>query len=97
MLIQQENDDRKGRFFINEDGRELAEMVYTWRHGVMTILHTEVDPSLGGKGVGRSLVNAAVDYARKHGTTIFPICPYAKKVLEHSPEYADVLAGATES
>lgn len=91
MHIQQQNNEQEGRFFINEDGKDLAEIVYSWRHGVMVILHTEVDPSLEGKGVGRSLVTAAVDYAREHKIFILPICSYAKKVLQGNDKYADVL------
>lgn len=91
MLIQQENDQHKGRFFIQENGKDLAEMTYNWHHGVMVIMHTEVDPSLEGRGIGKRLVHAGVAYAREHKVSIRPICPYAKKVLERSPEYADVL------
>jgi predicted GNAT family acetyltransferase len=93
MHIQQENNDIRGRFFINENGKDLAEMDYSWRHGTMVILHTEVDESLAGKGVGKSLVDAAVAYAREHKISILPICSYAKKVMERSPEYADILDG----
>lgn len=91
MTIQQENDEQKGRFFVEADGKTLAEMIYDWKHGLMVIQHTEVDGSLAGQGVGRQLVNAAVDYARAHKISIFPVCSYAKKVLERGPEYADVL------
>ena len=54
------------------------------------ITHTEVEEILEGKGIGRQLVAAAVDYARKHSYKIKAICPFAKKVLDRSPEYADV-------
>ncbi len=91
MTIQQENNAERGRFFIEKDGKTLAEMIYDWKHGLMVIEHTEVDGSLAGLGVGKQLVNAAVDYARAHKISIFPVCSYAKKVLERSPEYADVL------
>jgi predicted GNAT family acetyltransferase len=91
MIIQQENDDRKGRFFIHDQGKDLAELDYSWRDGQMVILHTEVSEALSGKGVGKNLVNAAVNYAREHHVSIIPICPYARKVLERGAEYADVL------
>ncbi len=91
MLIQQENDSNGGRFFINEDGKDLAEMVYVWRNDVMVIVHTEVDDSLGGKGVGKKLLSTAVAYAREHKIMIHPVCPFAKKVMEATHEYDDVL------
>jgi predicted GNAT family acetyltransferase len=92
MLIQHEETAHGGRFYLSEDGNDLAEMVYS-RQGEhqITILHTEVDPSLEGKGVGKALVAAAVEYARAGDIKIYPICPYAKKVLERTEEYQDVL------
>ena len=95
MTIQQENTKERGRFFIEENDRELALMTYTWKPDVMVIEHTEVDDSLGGQGIGKKLVAAAVDYARAQHVRIYPVCPYAKKVLERSPEYADVLKPGT--
>jgi uncharacterized protein len=91
MNIQHEYNDGRGRFFIQEEGRDLAEMDYNLRNGAMVILHTEVDPSLEGKGVGKALVDAAATYAREQKMHILPYCPFAKKVLERSSEYADLL------
>ncbi|MBS1615572.1 MAG: N-acetyltransferase [Bacteroidetes bacterium] len=91
MTIQQENNSERGRFFLEKDGKTLAEMIYVWKQELMVIEHTEVDASLAGQGVGKQLVNAAVDYARAHHIRIVPVCSYAKKVLERGSEYADVL------
>jgi predicted GNAT family acetyltransferase len=54
------------------------------------ITHTEVDETLEGKGIGKQLVAAAVDYARKHSFKIKATCLFAKKVLDRSPQFADV-------
>ena len=92
MLIQHDEQEKGGRFFVSRDGIDLAEMTYVWAgHGHFIIEHTEVDSSLGGKGIGKQLVEAGVAFAREKGVTIRPFCPYAKKVLEHTAEYADVL------
>ena len=95
MLIQHEDSARGGRFYFSENGQDLAEMVYS-RQGEhqITILHTEVDPSLEGKGIGKAMVAAAVEYARAENIRIVPVCPYAKKVLERTEEYQDVLVKA---
>ena len=96
MHIQHEDSDKGGRFYIqNEAGADVAEMDYTWSgDNQFTIEHTEVDASLEGKGVGKELVSAGVDFAREKGATILPVCPYAKHVMEQTPDYADVLAKA---
>lgn len=91
MNIQQENNLENGRFFIEVNGKDVAEMIYDWRPDLMVIMHTEVDDSLSGQGIGKQLVAAAVEYARAQHVKIHPVCPYAKKVMERTPEYADVL------
>ncbi len=92
MNIQQEDNGKKGRFFINENGIDKAQMVYTWSGAALMIIeHTEVDESLKGQGVGNKLVAAAVDWARQADFKILPLCPFAKAVFERKTEYADVL------
>lgn len=92
MLIEQYDDGKAGSFYIKDGEELLAEMTYHWRdEHVFIIDHTEVSEKLGGKGVGKQLVNAAVEFARSQGHKIIPVCPFAKKVFEKVTEYADVL------
>lgn len=92
MQIQHEDDGKTGRFFIEEDGTQLAEMYYEWHAADhFTILHTEVDDSLGGKGVGKQLLSRAVEYAKERGVLIRPVCAFAKKVMEGSAEYGPMI------
>ncbi len=92
MLIQHKLVGGKGIFYVGQDGAMLAEMVYTKpSEDKMIIEHTEVDDSLAGKGVGKQLLNAAVDYARKHNMKIIPLCPFAKSVFDKVAEIRDVL------
>ena len=92
MKIQRQQHGKRGAFFIEENGEWLAEMTYS-REGVrkMVIDHTEVDDALKGKGIGKHLVAAAVQYARKNNLLIKPTCPFVKSVMEKSEEYEDVL------
>ena len=92
MQIQRDEHGRKGAFYIDEDGEWIAELTYVRDDGTMTIDHTEVDEKLRGEGVGEDMVRAAVDYARENGLKIKPACPYARKVIEETPELRDVLA-----
>jgi len=92
MTITQNNGEKKGVFIATEDGVQAGEMTYSWAGTDKFIIdHTEVDPSFGGKGVGKQLVMAAVEYAREKGIKILPLCPFAKKVFDKTPEIADVL------
>ncbi|HLM01200.1 MAG TPA: GNAT family N-acetyltransferase [Pyrinomonadaceae bacterium] len=93
MKIQRQQHGKRGAFFIEENGEWVAEMTYS-REGTRKIVidHTEVDDSLKGKGIGKHLVAAAVQYARKNNLLIKPVCPFVKKVLEKGEEYEDVLS-----
>lgn len=92
MEIQHKDDGKKGVFFIEENGKRIAEMTYVWSGENRFIIdHTEVDPSQEGKGIAKLLVKAGVDFARANQHKILPVCPYAKKVLERTDEYKDIL------
>ncbi|GAA3730395.1 GNAT family N-acetyltransferase [Flavobacterium ginsengisoli] len=92
MEIQQINDTRRGYFEAVEDGKEAGKMTYTWAGDSKFIIdHTEVSPDFNGKGVGKKLVMAAVDYARANNVKIIPLCPFAKSVFDKVPEIHDVL------
>ena len=93
MLIQNKQVGGKGMFYVGQDGAILAEMVYSMPSpNKMIIEHTEVDDSLGGKGVGLQLLNTAVEYARTHNVKIVPLCSFAKSMFDKKPELRDVLA-----
>lgn len=77
---------------MESDGRQLAEMTYVWAGEERIIIdHTEVSDELRGKGVGKQLVAAAVDFARARSIHIVPLCPFAKGVFRRAPEFRDVL------
>ncbi len=96
MKIEQENFDKAGRFYVPHpnslpDGEEtLAEMDYEMHGKILLITHTEVSETLEGKGVGKQLVSASVDYARQHNLVIKATCSFAKAVLDKTPEFSDV-------
>ena len=94
MEINREESEGKGKFFIEENGKQLALMTYKKSgEGKIVIDHTEVDESLQGEGIGNDLVEAGVKFARENNLKIVPTCPFAKKVIDDVPEYQDVLAG----
>jgi uncharacterized protein len=67
-------------------------MTYTWAGDSKFIIdHTEVNEGFNGKGVGKKLVLAAVDYARANNVKIIPLCPFAKSVFDKTEEIRDVL------
>ena len=92
MKIKQQEDGHRGKFYIEENGEELAEMTYVWAGKSKFIIdHTEVSEKLAGKGAGKQLVMKAVEMARAKNVKIMALCPFANKVLHQTDEFADVL------
>ena len=63
------NNTARSRYEMEVDGH-LAVAVYTLAPGVITFVHTEVPPELGGKGVGSTLVRGALEDARRQGLKV---------------------------
>jgi predicted GNAT family acetyltransferase len=77
---------------VNESEKQLAEMTFVWAGEDRIIIdHTEVDDSLKGKGVGKQMLDAAVEYARDKNIKIIPLCPFAKAILTKEDQYKDIL------
>lgn len=92
MNIERIEHGSKGAFIIKVNNERLAEMTYSKAGEKLIIIdHTEVSDALRGKGAGKQLVSAAVEYARKNQIKILPLCPFAKSVFDKSPEFNDVL------
>jgi predicted GNAT family acetyltransferase len=88
--IRKEDGDTKGRFTVTVDGHE-AELTYSRMSPHRIIAdHTGVPDALGGKGVGKALVEALVADARATGTTVVALCPFVKAQAKRHPEWADV-------
>jgi len=92
MEIKQYNEDRKGHFEAYLEDKKAGLMTYKW-HGKEEIIidHTEVYKDFEGKGVGKQLVLAGVEFARTNNLKIKPTCPFAKKFLERTSDYEDIL------
>ena len=91
MVILHKEDGNKGSFYLEENGEQVAEMVYRKESGRMVIEHTEVDESLRGKNVGFQLVENGVEYAREQHLKIVSLCTFAKKVIDETESFQDVL------
>ncbi|MEX0722951.1 MAG: GNAT family N-acetyltransferase [Gracilimonas sp.] len=92
MEIQHKSTETKGEFFIEKDGKRVAEMTYSKAGESMIIIdHTEVSDEGRGKGFGKQLVQKGVEFARKNNLKIMPLCPFAKAIMQKTPEFQDVL------
>ena len=93
MQIQHQQTQRGGEFFIERDGRHIAEITYQYQDD-HTILadHTWVDSTLRGQGVARQLLDILVAFAREKQLKIVPTCSYVDVMFQREAEFADVVA-----
>ena len=78
------------RFELVVDGH-LAAAFYKTDGNVITFMHTEVPPELGGRGVGSKLVQGALDQVRAAGMKVIPDCPFVKAWIGKHADYNDLL------
>ena len=79
------------RFEITLGPTRLGHARYVDKGGRRIFVHTEVDPAHEGHGYASTLVRAALDDAREHGTLIVPLCPYVADWIERHPDDADLV------
>ena len=84
------NNEAHQRFELTIEGH-LAATYYKLSDGVITFVHTDVPPELGGKGVGSALVKGALDQVRAAGLKVIAQCPFVKAYIDKHTEYADLL------
>ena len=82
----------ESRFELRSDDELLGFIAYRLRDGVITMVHTEVDPAHSGQGHAATLARGALDAAREHGLTVNPVCPYIASYIAQDPSYADLVA-----
>jgi predicted GNAT family acetyltransferase len=77
------NDVDNHRLVLVQGGLE-SELIYERRGPRLILVHTEVSKELSGRGIGGSLVEAAVRWAERDGLVIVPWCPYARHWLQEN-------------
>ena len=80
------NKPAAGRFEIGDEG-SLGYLEYSLSDGLIRLVHTEVPAAARGKGHGHTLARAALEYARREGLRVSPLCPFVAKYIEQHPDY----------
>jgi hypothetical protein len=84
------NNKAEHRYELAVDGH-IAATYYEIADGVITFVHTEVPPELGGKGIGSQLIQSALDQVRAEGLKVVAQCPFVKAFIGKNPAYQDLL------
>ena len=92
MHIEVTDDRERNRFLISEDGETVGLTTYRLHGNLVELLHTEVDPDHGGRGLAGILARAVLDAARARGLEVLPSCPYVAEFIgRHRDEYLDLV------
>jgi len=78
------------RFELGADGG-TALMYYRLEPGVITLMHTEVPPELGGQGIGSALVRGVLELVRARGLKVVAKCPFVAAYMGRHPQYNDLV------
>ena len=82
----------RGRFEIRLGDRVVGLASYHVEDGTMALPHTEIDPSVGGRGLGSALVAGVLTAARERGLTVLPYCSFVRHYIQQHPETLDLVA-----
>lgn len=91
-MISYHQTETKGEFRLTKENRQAGKMTYSKLGNTKIIIdHTEVNEAFKNTGAGLELVEAAVEWVRKHEIKILPLCPFAKRMIEFDPSLKDLL------
>ena len=82
----------RGRFEIRDDDLVIGLASYHVDGDTMTLPHTEIDPTVGGRGLGSALVAGVLTAARERGLTVLPYCSFVRHYIQQHPEEIDLVA-----
>lgn len=86
VSIEREELNGVHEFVLRIDGERHGFLEFTRPEvGLMRIEYVEVSPELRGTGLGRQLVQKAVDFATESKLRVVPICSYARAVITRDP------------
>jgi predicted GNAT family acetyltransferase len=75
---------------VDESGELVAISTYRRYDDRIVFVHTEVEDSVEGQGVGSDLVRSALDAVREEGLRVVAQCPFVKEWMGRHPDYADL-------
>lgn len=75
-----------GRFFIEQEGKLIAELDFQVENNLLNAYHTGVRPELEGQGIAGKLFDELVKYARGNGYKVIPSCSYILAKFRRKPE-----------
>ncbi len=81
------------RFEISFEGHK-AFIDYKERTGKITLIHTEVEPELEGKGAATAVIEKTLEYIEQNNYKLIPLCPLVFAYIKRHPEWKRIVDDA---
>lgn len=64
---------------------------YKERPEKISLIHTEVEPELEGKGAATAVIEKTLAYIEENGFTLVPLCPLVFAYIKRHPEWKRIV------
>lgn len=78
------------RFEIHVNGHK-AFIDYKERPEKITLIHTEVEPELEGKGAATAVIEKTLEYLEQHNYKLVPFCPLVFAYIKRHPVWKRIV------
>lgn len=92
MSTEVRNNVQRSRYELFVDDLMIGLTDYNVEGDTVVFPHTEIAPSMRGKGLGEQLVRCALDDVREHGARVRAVCRFVREFIDTHPTYADLKA-----
>lgn len=66
-------------------------IVYKERGSKITLIHTETETELEGKGAATAIIEKTLNYLEQNNYTLVPICPMVVAYIKKHPEWMRIV------
>jgi predicted GNAT family acetyltransferase len=81
----------RSRYEVSVGGHLGGVATYKLGDGEITFVHTEIDRSFAGRGLGSRVAAYVLDDARARSLRVLPLCPFIRRYIRSHPEYQDLV------
>jgi predicted GNAT family acetyltransferase len=74
-----------------------AFVTYVRQGDRLTLVHTEVPPALGGRGIGSSFATAVLEDIRRRALHIVAECAFIAAFIKRHPAFADLVVAPDDA
>jgi uncharacterized protein len=94
VAVEVHDNPDEQRFEAVVNGEWAGFAAYRTQPGLIARVHTEVEHSFEGHGVGSMLIREALDDARRRGFEVLPFCPFVNSFIAEHREFVDLVPGS---